>query len=228
MNWTGAGRSLPYEPHEIEEGFEPPHVVSRDQWLAARKELLAKEKELTRARDALNAERRMLPMVEIEKPYLFEGPKGEATLLDLFEGRRQLILIHFMSIPSGRTGARAARPAPTRWPRACSRTCRPARRRCLRRPRAAGQDRALQGQAGLDLPVLLDLGSDFNYDFHVTRRRVVAPVEYNYRTPKEHQQAARRTTSRAISRWSFPARATSCATASASSTRTRPSGAAAR
>ncbi len=62
-----------------------PKVVSREEWLAAREELLAKEKEATRARDALNAERRMLPMVRIEKDYAFEAPDGEATLLDMFD-----------------------------------------------------------------------------------------------------------------------------------------------
>ncbi len=73
-----------------------PQVVSRDEWLAARKELLAREKELTRQRDQLNAERRRLPMVRIEKEYVFEGPDGKASLLDLFDGRRQLIVGHFM------------------------------------------------------------------------------------------------------------------------------------
>ena len=68
-----------------------PQVVSREEWLAARKELLAKEKELTRQRDALTPERRRLPMV-IDKEYLFEGPDGEASLVNLFEGRRQLIV----------------------------------------------------------------------------------------------------------------------------------------
>src|SRR6266513_2508800 len=81
-----------------------PKVVSRTEWLDARKDLLAKEKELTRARDALNTERRRLPMVEIEKRYVFEGPEGDATLLDLFEGRRQLILIHFMFHPDWEDG----------------------------------------------------------------------------------------------------------------------------
>ncbi len=81
-----------------------PDVVSRDEWLAARKALLAKEKELTRRRDALNVERRMLPMVEIDKPYVFEGPDGDATLLDLFEGRRQLIVVHFMFDPRWEDG----------------------------------------------------------------------------------------------------------------------------
>ena len=73
-----------------------PPVVSREEWLVARQELLIKEKEATRARDRLNAERRRLPMVKIEKEYFFEGPNGRASLLDLFEGRRQLIIYHFM------------------------------------------------------------------------------------------------------------------------------------
>lgn len=68
-----------------------PKVVSREEWLVARKALLAREKKATRARDALNADRRRLPMVTIDKDYLFEGPAGKASLLDLFDGRRQLI-----------------------------------------------------------------------------------------------------------------------------------------
>jgi len=76
-----------------------PQVVSQDEWLAGRKELLTREKELTRQRDALAAERRRLPMVRIEKEYVFEGPDGKAGLLDLFEGRRQLIVYHFMFAP---------------------------------------------------------------------------------------------------------------------------------
>src|SRR5881227_364299 len=76
-----------------------PPVVSPSEWQVLRDELLAKEKEATRARDALAAERRRLPMVRIEKDYSFEGPEGKASLLDLFEGRRQLIVYHFMFAP---------------------------------------------------------------------------------------------------------------------------------
>jgi len=76
-----------------------PKVVSQSEWEAASAGLLAKEKAATRARDALAAERRRLPMVKIEKRYEFEGPKGKASLFDLFEGRRQLILYHFMFGP---------------------------------------------------------------------------------------------------------------------------------
>jgi predicted dithiol-disulfide oxidoreductase (DUF899 family) len=81
-----------------------PRVVSRDEWTAARKELLVREKELTRKRDALSSDRRRLPMVRIEKEYEFEGPGGRAGLIDLFEGRRQLIVGHFMFDPSWEEG----------------------------------------------------------------------------------------------------------------------------
>jgi predicted dithiol-disulfide oxidoreductase (DUF899 family) len=64
-----------------------PRIATRQEWLAARKELLIREKELTRQRDALSAERRNLPMVEIEKDYVFDGPNGTVHLIDMFEGR---------------------------------------------------------------------------------------------------------------------------------------------
>jgi hypothetical protein len=82
-----------------EVGMDDPQVVSRDEWLAARRQLLAKEKEFTRQRDALNAERRGLPMVEVDKEYVFEGTDGRASLLDLFEDRGQLLIYHFMFDP---------------------------------------------------------------------------------------------------------------------------------
>jgi predicted dithiol-disulfide oxidoreductase (DUF899 family) len=76
-----------------------PPVVSPEEWAAAREELLVKEKELTRARDALAAERRRMPRQAVTKDYRFEGPDGEVSLLDLFEGRRQLILYRFFFDP---------------------------------------------------------------------------------------------------------------------------------
>ena len=76
-----------------------PKIVSREEWQRGRDQLLIKEKAATKARDALNAERRRLPMVRIEKDYVFDGPGGEVRLLDLFEGRRQLIVYHFMFAP---------------------------------------------------------------------------------------------------------------------------------
>ncbi|MYW66427.1 DUF899 domain-containing protein [Streptomyces sp. SID8379] len=81
-----------------------PKVVTRDEWRAAREELLALEKTATRARDALNTRRRELPMVEVDKLYVFEGPDGKSELLDLFEGRPQLVVYHFMFAPEWEAG----------------------------------------------------------------------------------------------------------------------------
>jgi predicted dithiol-disulfide oxidoreductase (DUF899 family) len=167
-----------------------PKVVSRDEWLAARKELLAKEKELTRHRDAVNIERRNLPMVKVDKEYVFEGPQGRATLLDLFEGRRQLIVGHFMFDP--------------RWEDGCP-SC------------SAGADEISDGllehlhtrdttfvyvsraplakledykrRKGWTFPWYSSFGSDFNYDFHVMLDESVTPVMYNDRTKEENERA---------------------------------------
>src|SRR5215475_9800463 len=84
--------------------IENPRIVSRDEWLAARKKLLAKEKQLTRQRDAIAAERRQLPWVKVEKNYVFDSPSGKKTLADLFEGRSQLIVYHFMFGPEWQEG----------------------------------------------------------------------------------------------------------------------------
>lgn len=76
-----------------------PKVVSRDEWVDARKELLDREKEITRLRDRVTALRRELPAVAVEKDYSFTGPAGAVRLPDMFEGRRQLIVYHFMFDP---------------------------------------------------------------------------------------------------------------------------------
>ena|SRR5438552_8348973 len=95
-------------------------VVSQAEWQAARDKLLLKEKAETRALDALAAERRRLPMVKIEKNYVFEGSEGKARLVDLFDGRRQLILYHFMFAPASTAGptraVRAVRSSSTKSP----------------------------------------------------------------------------------------------------------------
>jgi predicted dithiol-disulfide oxidoreductase (DUF899 family) len=82
-------------------------VVSRSDWLAARKALLQREKDFTRQRDALSAERRALPWVKIDKRYLFEGPNGQETLADLFGGRSQLAVYHFMLGPQWQEGCKS-------------------------------------------------------------------------------------------------------------------------
>jgi predicted dithiol-disulfide oxidoreductase (DUF899 family) len=82
-------------------------VVSGDQWVARRKALLAREKELTRLHDQIAAERRALPWVRVDKPYVFEGPEGRRTLAELFEGRHQLVVQHFMLAPGWEQGCKA-------------------------------------------------------------------------------------------------------------------------
>jgi predicted dithiol-disulfide oxidoreductase (DUF899 family) len=79
-------------------------VVSQEEWLTARKQLLRKEKEFTRLRDQLSAERRELPWIRVDKEYVFDGPGGKETLADLFEGRSQLLVYHFMFGPGWEQG----------------------------------------------------------------------------------------------------------------------------
>src|SRR6266853_510771 len=84
-------------------------IVSEAEWLIARKDLLTREKEFTRQRDALIAARRQLPMVKIDKEYVFDGPEGKETLADLFGGRSQLIIYHFMFGPDWEEGCKSCR-----------------------------------------------------------------------------------------------------------------------
>jgi predicted dithiol-disulfide oxidoreductase (DUF899 family) len=100
---TTTARATPPAPSasDAKEGrnMPPRRVASRDDWLAARKWLLAKERELTHLRDEINAERRALPWVKVDTPYMFEGPGGRVSLADLFDGRSQLAVYHFMLTP---------------------------------------------------------------------------------------------------------------------------------
>jgi predicted dithiol-disulfide oxidoreductase (DUF899 family) len=164
-----------------------PTITTRDEWLAARKDLLVKEKALTKQRDALNTERRNLPMVEITKDYAFEGPGGTRTLLDLFEDRAQLIVYHFMFHPE--------------WEDGCP-SC------------TAGVDEVADGflehlhkrdttyvltsrapleklerwkdKRGWTIPWFSTGETDFNYDFGVTIDPARGSETYNYRTLDEY------------------------------------------
>ena len=93
-----------------------PKVVSAKEWEVARQKLLVREKELTRARDALAAERRQMPWVAVEKKYEFDGPKGKASLLDLFDGRRQLIIYRAFFEPGVTVGRNMPALAARWWP----------------------------------------------------------------------------------------------------------------
>ncbi len=158
-----------------------PTIATRDEWLESRKALLQQEKELTKQQDRLSAARRRLPMVKVEKEYTFDGPEGKVSLSDLFEGRRQLIVYHFMFDPA--------------WDKGCD--------GCTGYVNALGDLSALQERdtsfvliaraplakleaykalKGWDWPWYSSFDSDFNYDFHVTLDEDVAPAEYNYRS----------------------------------------------
>jgi predicted dithiol-disulfide oxidoreductase (DUF899 family) len=100
--------------------MKTPPIVSPQDWEAARQELLVEEKEMTRARDALAAKRRRMPWMAVEKEYRFEGPTGPVTLLDLFEGRRQLIVYRFYYAPDVTTYARPGDSYPERGCAGCS------------------------------------------------------------------------------------------------------------
>ena len=165
-----------------------PKIAGRDEWRRARLELLEEEKEMTRRRDSLSTKRRELPMVEIDEPYEFDGPKGKVTLTEIFEGRPQLIVYHFMFAPE--------------WDEGCP-SC------------TAGTDEISAGfldhlhtrdttyamvsrapleklerwkaRRGWDIPWYSSFGTTFNLDFGVTIDRSAGQDEYNYRSLAEYE-----------------------------------------
>jgi predicted dithiol-disulfide oxidoreductase (DUF899 family) len=164
-----------------------PPIVSRAEWLARRKELLDAEKRLTKQYDEVNAMCRRLPMVKLEKAYLFDSPNGQVRMIDLFEGRRQLIVYHFMFDPD--------------WDKGCP--------GCTGLVDATGDLKLLaerdtsfvlisrapfaklekyKKERGWKLPWYSSHGTDFNYDFHVTLNRTVVQLQYNYREQSELEQ----------------------------------------
>ncbi|QFZ20735.1 DUF899 domain-containing protein [Saccharothrix syringae] len=149
-------------------------VVSRAEWLEARKALLEKEKEVTKARDMIAAERRALPMVKVEKEYLFEGPQGTLTLPDLFEGRRQLVIRHYMYSPGAEEGcigcsmqADSVGELAHMWARDTTFAM------VSRAPLADFQ--AFKARMGWTMPWYSSYGSDFNYDYEVTTDQGESP-----------------------------------------------------
>jgi predicted dithiol-disulfide oxidoreductase (DUF899 family) len=160
-----------------------PQVVSRTEWLEARRQLLAAEKKQTRERDALNAERRRLPMVRVEKEYVFEGPDGKASLGDLFGDETQLIVQHVMFGPD--------------WDAACpgcTASVDELSEGTLTHVRSRDTGFVLVSRGPLDklqayaasrgwtVPWYSSLGSDFNYDFQVTLDKNRPQLDYNYRS----------------------------------------------
>lgn len=156
-----------------------PEIVSHAEWLKARKELLVKEKEWGRLRAEWAAERRQLPMEKVEKNYTFEGPNGSRTLEELFDGRKQLIIYHFMFDPN--------------WNEGCAHCSFVADHFAGALPHLAATNTSFavisrapvtkiepyKKRMGWDFPWLSSFGNDFNYDFQVTIDE--AHPENNYR-----------------------------------------------
>jgi len=172
------------EKEKAQNHTQYPTVVSREEWDRSRKELLAKEKEFTRARDALSAERRRLPMVEIDKNYLFEGPLGKVSLLDLFEGRPQLIVQHFMFDPNWEAGCPACSLAADNIGHLAHLHERNTSLVQISRAPFHKLQRYKE-RMGWNIPWYSSFNSEFNYDFHATLDESVAPIEYNYMTKNE-------------------------------------------
>ena len=169
-----------------EERVPAPSVVSQQEWHAQRLKLLADEKELTQHLDRVRAQRRRLPMVKVEKNYTLAGPQGKVHLLDLFQGRRQLVVYHFMFDPQWQKGCMGC----TGYIDAIGDLSMLKERNTTfavvsRAPLAKLQ--AYKATKGWDIDWYSSFGSDFNYDFHVTLDEKVTPIEYNYRSLAEMQ-----------------------------------------
>jgi predicted dithiol-disulfide oxidoreductase (DUF899 family) len=171
-----------------------PAIASREEWLKARKALLVEEKAFTRQRDALNAARRRLPMVKIDKDYVFDTPQCRKRLIDLFEGRSQLIVYHFMFDPRDPPSGKAGEP----FEEGCSGcsfildnvghlahlNARDTTFVAISRA-PLSKIAPFKARMGWTAPWVSSFGSDFNYDFHATTDEKVAPVEYNYCSREE-------------------------------------------
>ena len=162
---------------------EQSKVVPPAEWLVARKELLAKEKEFTRLRDELSRERRQLPWEKVEKQYEFEGPNGRVALADLFDGRSQLIVYHFMLGPGWEAGCPSCSFLADHFDGA---TIHLANRDTTfvvisRAPMA--EIEAFKKRMGWKFQWVSSFGSDFNFDYHVSftpEEQASGAVYYNY------------------------------------------------
>jgi predicted dithiol-disulfide oxidoreductase (DUF899 family) len=163
--------------------LEHKKVASHSDWLAARKAFLAKEKEFTRLRDELSRQRRELPWEKVDKPYAFDGPRGKQTLADLFGGRSQLMVYHFMFGPGWSEGCPSCSYLADHFD---GMTIHLAHRDVTlavisRAPIA--EIEAFKKRMGWRFPWVSSFGTDFNYDYHVSftpEERATGKVNYNY------------------------------------------------
>jgi len=167
--------------------MEKHRIVPHAEWVAARKALLAEEKEFNRLRDRLSEKRRDLPWERVEKDYVFDGPSGKATLAQLFAGKSQLLVYHFMFDPDWEAGCKSC----SFWADNFSNIPIHLKHRdvSLVAISRAPLDKieAFRKRMGWSFPWYSSHGSDFNFDYHVSFRpedRAQGEVEYNYRPIK--------------------------------------------
>jgi len=163
--------------------IEHPNVVSRGEWLAARKELLVKEKQLTRQRDEVDRQRRELPWVRVEKDYFFDGPQGQRSLTDLFEGRSQLIVSHFMFGPGWKEGCVGCSFRSDHVDGALVHLQHHDVSFVTVSRAPLAEIEAFRKRMGWRFPWLSSFRSDFNYDYQVTFKKeeiATGRVTYNY------------------------------------------------
>jgi predicted dithiol-disulfide oxidoreductase (DUF899 family) len=160
-------------------------IVSEAEWLIARKDLLTREKEFERQREALSAARRKLPMVRIDKNYVFNGPNGQETLTDLFEDRSQLVVYHFMLAPGWEEGCKSCSFLADHFDGANWHL--PRRDVTLVAISRApfSEIEPYQKRMGWRFKWLSSHGNDFNFDYHVSateEEKAKGEMFYNYRT----------------------------------------------
>ncbi|RYP61672.1 hypothetical protein DL769_007601 [Monosporascus sp. CRB-8-3] len=160
-------------------------VVTRGEWLEARTSLLVKEKEVTHANEKLFAQLRDFPMVKVDKEYIFHNSDGQkVTLADLFKGKKQLIVYHFMFAPEADVGCRGCSFMGENFPDVRHLETKDTAFTAVSRA-PIEKIEAFKKKTGWKFPWVSSGGSDFNYDFHVTLDESVAPVEYNYKNKEE-------------------------------------------
>jgi predicted dithiol-disulfide oxidoreductase (DUF899 family) len=161
-----------------------PRMVSAEEWLAERKQLLVAEEQAAKALADVSERRRELPAVRVQKEYLFDGPAGTVSLLEMFEGRLQLIVQHFMFDPAWDEGCpvcsyQADSVGSLEHLHARNTTFAAVSRAPI------GKIEPFRQRMGWPFPYYSSLGSDFNYDFHVTHNEDLAPIVWNFRTKQE-------------------------------------------
>jgi predicted dithiol-disulfide oxidoreductase (DUF899 family) len=171
-------------------------TVSRDQWLAARRALLAEEKAFTRARDELSRKRRDLPWVKVEKRYVFDGPRGKETLADLFGGNSQLIVYHFMLGPDWQEGCPSCSLLADHFDGMVIHLAQRDVTFAVVSRAPLPQVEAFKRRMGWHFKWVSSFGSDFNFDYHVSatpEEKASGKADYNYRIgefPSEERPGA--------------------------------------